>query len=242
MSVRIVAATERPLREHPSFEGIHAVWPEFGLHDPIVNRHWDDLYVRAPEFQFYLFDEDGDRVLAEGNAVPVVWDGTVQPAGVDWAIPQVRLEGPATTLCALQIMIRREAHGRGYSRLMLEAMIALARDHGLDGLVAPVRPTLKHRYPLAPIERYVEWRRPDGLLLDPWLRTHERLGAKVLGVAPASMTIPGTVAQWEAWTGLAFPESGEYVVEGALVPVRIDRERDQGLYVEPNVWMRHPIV
>ena len=26
---------------------------------------------------------------------------------------------------------------------------------------------------------------------------------------------------------------------GALVPVTIDREADQGLYVEPNVWMRH---
>jgi hypothetical protein len=28
-------------------------------------------------------------------------------------------------------------------------------------------------------------------------------------------------------------------VPGALVPVRIDRERDVGTYVEPNVWMRH---
>ena len=31
-----------------------------------------------------------------------------------------------------------------------------------------------------------------------------------------------------------------YVVPGALVPVEIDRERDEGLYVEPNVWMVHP--
>jgi hypothetical protein len=53
------------------------------------------------------------------------------------------------------------------------------------------------------------------------------------------MDIPGTVAEWEEWTGMAFPESGEYVVPGALVPVTIDRERDQGRYVEPNVWMLH---
>ena len=51
---------------------------------------------------------------------------------------------------------------------------------------------------------------------------------------------PGTVAQWEEWTELAFPDSGSYVVPGALVPVEIDRERDQGLYLEPNVWMVHP--
>jgi hypothetical protein len=29
------------------------------------------------------------------------------------------------------------------------------------------------------------------------------------------------------------------VVPDALVPVEIDRERDEGLYVEPNVWMVH---
>ena len=39
---------------------------------------------------------------------------------------------------------------------------------------------------------------------------------------------------------MTFPETGAYVVPGALVPVEIDRERDEGLYVEPNVWMIHP--
>jgi hypothetical protein len=38
---------------------------------------------------------------------------------------------------------------------------------------------------------------------------------------------------------LTFPETGMCVVPGALVPVDIDRERDLGTYVEPNVWMRH---
>ena len=38
---------------------------------------------------------------------------------------------------------------------------------------------------------------------------------------------------------MAFPESHDYVVPEALVPVTISREDDLGLYVEPNVWMRH---
>ncbi len=38
---------------------------------------------------------------------------------------------------------------------------------------------------------------------------------------------------------MAFPESGGYVVPGALELVSIDREADLGTYVEPNVWMRH---
>ena len=103
-----------------------------------------------------------------------------------------------------------------------------------------MRPNLKHRYPLVPMERYITWRRPDGTHLDPWLRTHERLGAEIVRVAPESMRVPGTVAEWEEWAGMAFPESGSYVVPGALVPVEVDRERDEGLYVEPNVWMVHP--
>ena len=64
---------------------------------------------------------------------------------------------------------------------------------------------------------------------------------RLLAVAPVSMLVTGTVAEWEGWTEMAFPESGDYVVPGALVPVRIDRERDLGRYEEPNVWMRHPV-
>ena len=75
--------------------------------------------------------------------------------------------------------------------------------------------------------------------LRPWLRTHERLGAEIVKVAPQSTSAPGSVAEWEEWAQMAFPETGAYVVPGALVPVEIDRERDEGLYVEPNVWMVH---
>jgi GNAT superfamily N-acetyltransferase len=143
-------------------------------------------------------------------------------------------------LCALQIVIDPEYRGRGLSRRMIDRMREIGGEHGLDTLIAPVRPSLKHRYPLAPMDRYITWRRPDGTLLDPWLRMHERLGAEIVKIAPESLSIPGTVAEREEWTEMAFPESGAYVVPGALVPVGVDRERDEGLYVEPNVWMVHP--
>jgi hypothetical protein len=58
---------------------------------------------------------------------------------------------------------------------------------------------------------------------------------------PESLTVVGTVAEWEAWTGIVFPESGRYVVPGALPTVVIDRERDLGRYDDPNIWMRHPV-
>ena len=55
------------------------------------------------------------------------------------------------------------------------------------------------------------------------------------------MVVVGTVAQWEAWTTLKFPDSGRYTVHGGLVPVKIDRRMNGGRYVEPNVWMLHPV-
>ncbi len=38
---------------------------------------------------------------------------------------------------------------------------------------------------------------------------------------------------------MRFPDSGPYVIAGALEPIMIDREADVGTYVEPNVWMVH---
>ena len=97
----------------------------------------------------------------------------------------------------------------------------------------------RHEYHL--LERYADWRREDGLPFDPWLRVHARLGADVLRPEPESLRITGTVAEWEEWTAMAFPESGQYVFPGGLAPVAIDREADVGAYWEPNVWMRHDV-
>jgi hypothetical protein len=138
-------------------------------------------------------------------------------------------------------MVPRARQGEGLSRLALQGMVSVARAHGLGALVAPVRPSWKERYPLVPIERYAAWRRADGLLFDPWLRVHERLGGDVLKPEPRSLRITGTVAEWEEWTGMPFPESGEYVFPQGLATLAIDREADAGRYWEPNVWMRHRV-
>ena len=73
---------------------------------------------------------------------------------------------------------------------MLRGMRELAGRHALRQLVAPVRPSWKERYPLAPIERYITWRREDGQLLDPWMRLHERLGARVATPLPTRCASP----------------------------------------------------
>jgi hypothetical protein len=173
----------------------------------------------------------------------VRWDGTADglPAGIDGAIERGFEEGGANVLCALVIMVPAVRQGQGASRVALEGMIAIAREHGLESLIAPVRPSWKERYPLATIERYAGWTREDGLPFDPWMRVHARLGGEILKPEPRSLRITGSVAEWESWTEMAFPESGEYVFPRGLATVAIDRESEVGRYWEPNVWMQHRV-
>ncbi len=91
------------------------------------------------------------------------------------------------------------------------------------------------------MERYIDWRGEDGLPFDPWLRLHVRLGGAVVGTCPRAYVVEGSVAEWEGWTRMSFPESGAYIVPGALHPVEVDTEADRVRYVEANVWVSHVI-
>ena len=225
----------------PAWDATKDQFPEYNNHGDVLNRYWGRLTEERAEFQFHLVE--GDDILARARCVPVRWDGTVEdlPAGIDGAIARGFDEEGANVLCAMLISVPRAQRGRGRSGEALRAMLDIAREHGLEALIAPVRPNWKDRYPLVPIERYAAWRREDGLLFDPWLRVHERAGAKVLKAEPKSLRITGTVAEWEEWTEMPFPESGEYVFPGGLATLEIDRERDAGRYWEPNVWMVHAV-
>ena len=230
----------------PHFRQFHArAWPDF-LRDDALNAVFSRIYELFPTFQFGLCDRAG-RVVAVGNSVPFVWDGT--RAGLPDRIVDVITNGirarehgrPPSALSALAAIVDPRFRGRDLSRRVLVVMRRIAATRGLSALVAPVRPTLKGHYPLAPMADYVGWRRPDGSPFDPWLRVHWRLGARVVRIARRAMTVTATVAEWEARTGLRFPVSGRYVVPGGFTPITIDRRRGVGRYVEPNVWMRHPV-
>lgn len=251
MSVHFFTYAERPdlvdryREEAEDFWGEGMAWIH---HDPVCETYWARLSDEFAHHQFVVHDGGSDRFLARANTIPFQWDETREglPDGVDGVLPLAfdqRDEGiTPNTLCALLAGIQPGVKSTGLSRQLLEHMKVLARRDGLTALVAPVRPNQKARYPLTPMERYAQWRRADGMLLDPWLRTHERLGAEFLGICPNSNVFRGSVGEWEQWTGLALPESGDYVVPGGLAPLRVDRERDEGVLVEPNVWMKHDVV
>ena len=213
------------------------------LESPISGERWHLLYERFGGFQFWLVDEASDEILAEGNSLPVRLDLADLPdRGWEYVVEHATSgEEEPTLVSAIQVLVDRTKHGGGLSAIMLGEMRRLAQLAGFADLVAPVRPTLKSRYPLTPSDVYASWTTPEGLPFDPWLRVHARAGAEIVKVCPESMIIPGSVAEWEGWT-----ECGFRRVARTSSPARSNRltstsEADRGVYVDPNVWMHHRI-
>jgi GNAT superfamily N-acetyltransferase len=240
------AIADRPDLWRPAQRLAGLVWPEFMLNFPVANGSWHHLPEDFAAFQLALADGAGE-VVGAVNSAPLPWDGTDEDLPAGWDEQMERSVGALATgaapgaLGALQIMVRPDRQGQGLSGVLLEAMRANARAHGLPALLACVRPTLKERYALIPIERYAAWTRDDGLPFDPWIRLHVRVGGRLVRPSPASMTLRASLAEWAEWTGLVFPDSGDYLPAGAAAPVRVDVEADEGVYHDPNVWVVHAL-
>jgi GNAT superfamily N-acetyltransferase len=241
-----VSIAERPDLWDPMGDFNMSVWPAFMLEDEVANRLWSRLRTDWGEFQLCLVDAAG-AIAAAHNSAPLAWDGTEEDLPDGWDAQFERSVAgrdaghPPNTLGALQIVVDPARQGSGLAGVMLEAMRANAMAHGFGAVIACVRPTWKERYPLTPLERYAAWKRDDDLPFDPWIRLHVRLGGQLVKPSPRSMTIRAPVADWERWSELAFPDSGDYVVPGGAAVVHVDRERDEAVYHDPNVWIVHPL-
>jgi GNAT superfamily N-acetyltransferase len=225
-----------------------ASWPEFMLHDPIANENWHELFDRFNEYQFGLLDRQSNRVAAIGNSLPFYWEQPLDElpeGGWDWVLGEAvkghRQDIEPNIQSAIQINIHPDYRSQGLSSKMVGAMRSIGQSKGFKYLVAPVRPNQKTQYPLISIDDYIQWTSDKGLPFDAWLRVHARAGAKIIKPCHEAMTIPGTRTEWEEWTGLKFPQSGKYYIPGALNPMEMDVEKDEGVYIEPNVWMVHEI-
>jgi GNAT superfamily N-acetyltransferase len=244
--LRLVTLAERPDLRDLLDDHNGAAWPEFMLQNPVAGRLWHHLDEDLGAWQFLVLDAE-DRIVVGGNSAPLDWDGTDDglPAGWDdqfeRTIAGLRAGVVPNTLGALQVVVAPDHQGEGLAGRMVGVFRQRARASGFRSLIACVRPTEKHRHPLVPIAAYAAWTRADGLPYDAWIRLHVRLGARVARPAPESMTITGTVAEWEHWTGLTFGESGPRIVPFATNPVVVDHEADRVVYHDANVWVVHDL-
>jgi GNAT superfamily N-acetyltransferase len=242
VGLRVLSLAERPdLVE--AFWSVPGDWPEFMLHDPVADLFYGRAVEQFPDL--HLLATDGDDVVGRLHAVPVPWIGLhgLSERGWDWAL-SVAQQVPAGERAAVSLIEARitpSRRGEGLSRQLLAAARARFAARGTRDLVGPVRPTGKSHEPATPAAEYAWRTRADGLPVDPWLRVHVRLGGRMVRVAPLSMTIPGTLAQWREWTGLPFDGNGAVEVAGGLSPVHVDVAQDHAVYVEANVWVHHSL-
>ncbi len=240
--MNVVRYADRPdLHERRYQELNEPVWPEYLMNSEVADLYWDRLYTDFADFQVALLD--GEELLAEAHAVSLPWDGTLEDLPAGWEAGFVRgmtSDRPHSALMAIAISVAPAHRGRRLSSRMIGTFTDNARAAGLSaGVIAPVRPTWKERYPLIPIERYMEWRRDDGSHFDPWIRIHEIVGGQIVAPAHESLTLRAPAATWEEWTGMRFPDDGEYVFPGGLAPLVV--EDGVGTHVEPNVWILHRV-
>jgi GNAT superfamily N-acetyltransferase len=250
---RLVIATfaERPDLLDKVFGEIQAAVPEFMRHDPAGALYYGDhILPRYREFGLVAVDPaEPDRPVARAFTVPFAFrDGTrgrdVLPDNgwdtvIRWGYEDQFAGRQPNAISALEIMVAPRLHRQGLSGRMLLAMRDNTRRLGFRELWAPLRPTDKHLEPETPFADYVARRRADGLPFDSWIRLHVRAGAEIVKIAPRSMLVTGTIAEWRQWTGLPFDKSAPTIVPGALSPVHVSLEQDHAVYVEPNLWVRH---
>ncbi|GGU13887.1 MULTISPECIES: N-acetyltransferase [Streptomyces] len=246
MELNITTLAERPELQGRMWQ-MKDLWPEFTLHDPVGWGYMARIVTELPEYVLVATDAEGE-VVARAFSVPFQLQAEGRRAlparGWDqvmlWAFSDLRHGRTPDTVSAIEVCVDTGALGKGLSGRMLAAMRDNAERLGFTEVVAPVRPNGKHLEAAASIDEYAfRTREADGLPHDPWLRVHVRAGGTIERVAPASMTISGSLEEWRAWTGLPFDTDGPVEVAGALVPVHCEASRGYAVYVEPNVWVRH---
>lgn len=221
MAALITTRAERPAFGSEIWE-MPDSWPAFMDHDPIGSSLYGVATAAYPELTVVATDDDGS-VIAHGQATAfrLNLDGRreLPDTGWDqvlmWVSSDLRDGVEPDVASALEVSVHPGWQGRGMSRLILTAMRDAARARGFNTLLAPVRPSHKHLEPATPMSEYARRAREDGLPEDPWLRIHVRAGGVIEKIAPASMIVASSLADWREWTGLPFDVDGPVEVPHA---------------------------
>ena len=246
MNYKVVNFKERPDLFDLQEDICGKAFPEFLYYGEIAAKYWEKMITYYREYQLMLLEED--QIIAVINCMPMnldMPDEQLPEGAFDWGIEKgiedFESGKKINAVMGVQIVIPEEHQGKGISSIAVEELKNMCTSKRIARIIIPVRPTLKSKYAINNIDDYIKWVNNEGMPFDPWLRVHVRKGARIINACRKAVIVKGTVDQWEAWTKMQFPESGEYLVDGALCPVVINRENNLGTYVEPNVWISYSL-
>jgi GNAT superfamily N-acetyltransferase len=215
------------------------LWPAF-IAQSETARHAAKIDALFPSFQLAAITESEDEIAGIAHAVPVMLteDAPLPDSGWEWAVrTSIEMHEQGTvpnTLCGLSVTVARNHQRQGIAASLLIGLRDAALSARFSRFVVPVRPLTA-----IPWEQVVNFRRPDGAHLDPWIRTHERLGARIVGICPRSMKITAPLTQWSEWGATFDLHERTGSIPGGLVPLHVTGSI--ATYVEPNVWMQYDL-
>jgi GNAT superfamily N-acetyltransferase len=151
MELEVVTVPERRDLEDEPAAAFRERWPEFVFHDPVARQYMGRVDDHFAEFAIFLLHQG--RVVVGGWGVPFAWDGTPDglPEGYRTTlVASVEDREASRTANAFSFMVAAAAKDydkQGLATRVLAALIDRANTAGLSHVLAPIRPTLKHKYP-----------------------------------------------------------------------------------------------
>ncbi len=223
---------------------IKNAFPRIVLESKVTEKYWPRLERYFPEYQVYLIHESGE-IIGFINSIPFHWNKaleTLPDDGWDWMLQEgvENNEQGVKSNCigGLQIIVNPKYLGQGYSRKIIAEAKILRKQHGLEHLLIPIRPTLKHHFPHMKMEDYIHYKENEKLY-DPWIRNHLRNGAEIIKVCHNAMNVTREIPYWESLLNRKIETSGHYLIEGALNPIMMDLDKNIGEYREANIWIKY---
>lgn len=226
---------------------VYSSFPKVIFQSEVVKHCWPSIEKYFPEFQLFLVD-DNERLIGFINTMPIFWDRPIDDLpddGWDWLVKKgiVGFENGIKPNClgGLQIIVAKDQLGKGYSKILIAEGKKLMERFGFENFIIPIRPTFKSKYPEMKMDDYINFK-PEGKTYDPWIRTHLSSGAEIIKVCYNAMNITGDISYWEDLMSQKIIKTGNYIVDGALNPVRMNLENDIGEYREANIWINYSAV
>lgn len=146
--------------------------------------------------RFYLVDRSRQpEILASGGYVTqIAWDGRPDSLPAGWqgsvlrSYEDARAGRAPDTLVALLAFTPQRFRGRGLSSVVLSRMKERAAERGFRSFIVPALPPSQFERDKAGLsmEEIAALRREDGEEFDYWIRTHRKLGARVIGFCDSS--------------------------------------------------------
>lgn len=210
-----------------------------------------------PQGQLLVRDEQG-KVIASLTTNRVNWSNYPDPKGLpkswDWCAGKVEgvrfqdaYDQKGSSLVLLSMNVDPGSRGQHLPSRLIEAAKEQAKELGVSFLISPFRPSsfgdykLEKRVGNEAFWDFCNQRREDGKLRDPWLRSLEWSGGRLICECPNAMAVQVSIDVWGDYKQNFRPERWREISPGKWEcgetgSWEVDEESKIATYRESNVW------